>query len=65
VGVAIKDLPLPPQSVVAAVIRGGEILIPRGPLCFEVGDEVLAIVDEAGGDDLARLFGRESGEPHR
>jgi len=65
VGVAIKDLPLPPQSVVAAVIRGSEILIPRGPLRFEVGDEVLAIVDEAGGDDLARLFGRESGEPHR
>ena len=57
VGVAIQDLPLPAHSVIAAVIRQGEIVIPRGPLRFEVGDEVLAIADEAGVDELAALFG--------
>lgn len=65
VGVAIKDLPLPPQTVVAAVIRGGEIVIPRGPLRFEVGDEVLAIADEAGADELSHLFGSSSEHPRR
>jgi trk system potassium uptake protein TrkA len=65
VGVAIKDLPLPPQTVVAAVIRGGEIVIPRGPLQFQEGDEVLAIADETGADELARLFGNANGAPHR
>ena len=58
VGMAIKDLPLPPNSVIAAIIRGGDIVIPRGPLCLETGDEVLAIVDADGAEDLARLFGR-------
>jgi trk system potassium uptake protein TrkA len=57
VGLAIKDLPLPPNSVIAAVIRKGDIVIPRGPLRLEPGDEVLAIVDAEGADDLAALFG--------
>jgi trk system potassium uptake protein TrkA len=60
VGVAIKDLPLPPNSVIAAIIRQGEIVIPRGPLTFEVDDEVLAITDAEGADELAVLFGRPS-----
>ncbi len=58
IGMAIKDLPLPPNSVIAAIIRHGDIVIPRGPLCPETGDEVLAIVDAEGAEDLARLFGR-------
>jgi trk system potassium uptake protein TrkA len=58
VGIAIKDLPLPPNSVIAAIIRHGEIVIPRGPLCLEVGDEVLAIVDPQAAEELALLFGR-------
>jgi Trk K+ transport system NAD-binding subunit len=32
-------------------------VIPRGPLRFEEGDEVLAIVDPQAADELARLFG--------
>jgi trk system potassium uptake protein TrkA len=60
VGVAIKDLPLPPNSVIAAIIRQGEIVIPRGPLTFEAGDEVLAITDAEGAEELAALFGRPS-----
>jgi trk system potassium uptake protein TrkA len=58
VGVAIKDLSLPPNSVIAAIIREGQILIPRGAVGFEVGDEVLAIVDPAETEALAALFGR-------
>ncbi len=57
VGVALKDLPLPKNSVIAAIIRGGEIVIPRGPLAFAADDEVLAIVDADGAAELARLFG--------
>jgi len=56
VGMAIKDLPMPPNAVIAAIIRGGEIVIPRGVTRFEIGDEVLAIVDHEGADDLAALF---------
>lgn len=58
VGVAIKDLPLPRNSVIAAIIRKGEIVIPRGPMPLEAADEVLAIVDADGAPELAALFGR-------
>lgn len=58
VGVTVKDLPLPPNSVIAAVLRRSEILIPRGALEFQVDDEVLAICDAKGAEELAILFGR-------
>ena len=58
VGVTIKDMKLPSKSVIAGIIRHGEIVMPRGDTVFEVGDEVLAIVDHESADDLAALFGR-------
>jgi trk system potassium uptake protein TrkA len=65
VGMAIKDLPLPPNSVIATIIRHGQILMPRGVTQFEVGDEVLAIVDDKGAEELASLFGRPDALPQK
>jgi trk system potassium uptake protein TrkA len=56
VGRSIQEIGLPPQSVIAAVIRGGEILMPRGALRFQPDDEVLAIVDSRAAETLAALF---------
>ena len=53
IGVPIKDLGLPEHCVIAAIIRKGEVLIPRGTASFEAGDEVLAVTDSDG----ARLLG--------
>jgi trk system potassium uptake protein TrkA len=55
-GMPLKDLPLPPTCVIAAVIRAGEIVMPRGNLYFEVDDEVLAIVDATAKQALNELF---------
>jgi Trk K+ transport system NAD-binding subunit len=33
------------------------VVIPRGDVLFEAGDEVLALVDEAAAQELAALFG--------
>lgn len=63
VGLAIKDLPVPSNSVIAAVIRHGQILIPRGTTKFEVGDEVLAIVEHDAAGKLASLFERPNRTP--
>jgi trk system potassium uptake protein TrkA len=57
-GVALKDLKLPEQCVIAAIIRKGEIVVPRGITQFEVGDEVLAVVGPEAADGLAALFAR-------
>ncbi len=56
VGVAIKDLALPKECVIAAIIRDGEMLLPAGSTVFEAGDEVLSITDRPGQDELAHLF---------
>jgi len=58
VGVAIKDLALPEACVIAAIIRRGDVIVPRGMTVFEEGDEVLAITDSAGVATLASLFAR-------
>ena len=63
VGVALKDLALPPNSVIAAIVRQDQIHIPRGITQFQVGDEVLAIVDREAAEDLSRLFGPPTPEP--
>ena len=63
VGISIKDLQIPSNSVIAAIIRQGEIVIPRGTTRFEVGDEVLAIVDHEAAGKLAVLFGRPTTKP--
>lgn len=55
-GVQIKDLGLPEQCVIAAIIRHGEIVLPRGIIALEEFDEVLAITDEEGAKQLAYLL---------
>ena len=56
IGRALQELPFPRNAVVCAVVRRGEIVIPRGGLRFEEGDEVLALVDEASMQELAAVF---------
>jgi trk system potassium uptake protein len=56
VGAAVKDLMLPEHCVIAAIIRKGEIVLPRGITVFEADDEVLAVTDTEGSKELAKLF---------
>jgi trk system potassium uptake protein len=56
IGKQIKDLGLPDQCIVAAIIRHGQINLPRGISTLEEGDEVLAVTDAAGALELAKLL---------
>jgi len=56
IGKAIKDINLPEECVIAAIIRKGEVVVPSGPTTFEAGDEVLAVTDADGAQELAKLF---------
>jgi trk system potassium uptake protein TrkA len=60
VGVAIKDLGLPDQVVIAAIIRKGKVVVPRGGSALEAEDEVLLVTDHRGAEQVAKLF-----TPHR
>lgn len=56
VGLMLKDLGLPDQCVIAAIIRHGQVTLPRGTTRLEEFDEVLAITDEEGAKRLAVLL---------
>jgi len=58
VGMMIKDIQFPENSVIAAIIRSGNIVVPRGTSTFEIGDEVLAVADEGGAKQLSALFSK-------
>ena len=59
-GTAIKDLKFPENCVIAAIIRNGEIVVPRGATWFEENDEVLAVTDDEGAKQLSEMFTRLS-----
>ena len=56
IGIQIKDLGLPERCVVAALIRKGEVIVPRGVTVLEAEDEVLAVTDPVGARLLCDLF---------
>lgn len=56
VGMELKSLGLPDQCVIAAIIRHGQITLPRGTTVLEEGDEVLAVTDSEGATKLAKLL---------
>ncbi len=59
----LKDLPLPIECVIAAVIRDGKVQIPRGNMMFEVGDEVLALVSNTSLANLKKVLMPEVPKP--
>ena len=54
----LKDLSLPAECVIAAVIRQGQVLIPRGNMMFQANDEVLALVSNTSFAELKKILGR-------
>lgn len=62
-GAAIKDLLLPVNSIIVAIIRKGETLVPHGNTVIEAGDEVMTLTDIAGQQQLADLFEERQNSP--
>mgnify|MGYP001038970960 CR=1 FL=1 len=55
IGKELKTLNL--TSVIAAILRNGEVVPPHGDTVFLENDEVIALADREGMENLARLFG--------
>jgi trk system potassium uptake protein TrkA len=56
-GRALRDLALPSECAVAAIIRSGQLLVPRPDLVLQPADEVLAVVHASQVAHLADLLG--------
>jgi trk system potassium uptake protein len=53
---AIKDLDIPRDATIVAVVRSEHVVMPRGDTIFEAGDEVLAMVTHDSEDDVRRIL---------
>jgi trk system potassium uptake protein TrkA len=53
---AIRDLEIPRDATIVAVVRGEHVVMPRGDTVFEAGDEVLAMVTTDSEDDVRRIL---------
>ena len=57
IGKEIHELALPEQCVLTAIIRRGQLILPRGNTRIEAADEVLAVVHASAAASLAALLG--------
>ena len=60
-GIALRERRLPPESLIAFVIRGGESIFPTGTTTLRAGDEILALTRPSYEEDLRRLFFTRNG----
>ena len=53
---SIKEIDVPRDATVVAVVRREHVVVPRGDTVFEAGDEVLAIVTPESEDEVRRIL---------
>jgi trk/ktr system potassium uptake protein len=53
---AIRDLDIPRDATIVAVVRGEHVVMPRGDTIFEAGDEVLAMVTGDSESDVREIL---------
>lgn len=56
-GVMIRDLNLPPQTIITSIYRNGEIEIPRGDTVLRAGDRVAVVGRTRDIESLKGIFG--------
>ncbi|MBZ0277837.1 MAG: chloride channel protein [Anaerolineae bacterium] len=61
-GKQIKDIHWPAESVVAAIRRRNKLLVPHGSTIILAGDTLTVVVAPEFEDELAALFGYETGD---
>ncbi|MGQ9681861.1 MAG: potassium channel family protein [Anaerolineae bacterium] len=57
VGKAIRELPLPDNAILVAIVRGKDLILPKGTVALQAGDRVLALVRPGERQQLAAAFG--------
>jgi trk/ktr system potassium uptake protein len=59
VGVLLREAEIPTNSKVASIIRGGEMIVPRGDQAIEVGDRIIVIGSPEAAREWSRLLAPE------
>lgn len=59
-GAAIRDLAIPDKCGLTAILRKGELIMPRGNVVLQPADEVIALVHASQVQQLAELLGPQT-----
>jgi len=55
-GKAVKDVGVPRDATLVAIVREGHVIVPRGDTVVQAGDEVLALVTADSEDDVKAIL---------
>lgn len=55
----IKDIKLPPDSVLVSILRGEEVIVPKGDTVLKTGDDVIAITLVGNEPQLLKILAGE------
>ncbi len=58
IGVPLKELKLRSDVLIASIVRGNELIIPRGEDCLKINDSVIVVTTNKGLHDLKDIFDR-------
>jgi len=61
-GASLMDLPFPPSSVAALIVRGKQIIAPKGGTVLNAGDHVYVVSERADLPFLQLIFGQQEQE---
>lgn len=61
VGRLIKDLPFPHETFIAMIVRGHQVLAPKGQTRLEVGDHLFVLCRKRDQSEITRLFEQGAG----
>jgi trk system potassium uptake protein TrkA len=53
---ALRDVDVPRNATIVAIVRDEHVVMPRGDSIFEIGDEVLAMVTPESEDEVRRIL---------
>lgn len=56
-GMALKNVPMPPSSLIVSLVRGEKLIIPQGDTVIHAGDEIIAVCENSQQTALNKLFG--------
>ena len=53
---ALRDLPIPDEAIIGSIVRGAEIIVPRGGDRIQAGDRLLICATGISADEIRTLF---------
>lgn len=56
IGVPLKNLKIRSGILIASIVRGNELIIPKGDDCLKQGDSVVVVTTSTGFHDLSNIF---------